>query len=129
MTSSAISVLRSSSARMDWLMASSTDAPIRSRRSFSSSMSSSECRCMVILRTLAEPTGDVLFGQLLLRRHEDIVGLVVFDQPSEHEEGGSIGYASGLLHVVRDDHDRVILFEIVNQLFDLRRGNRIERGG
>jgi hypothetical protein len=38
-----------------------------------------------------------------------------------------VGNASRLLHVVRDDHDRVALAQFVDQLFDAGRGDRIQR--
>jgi hypothetical protein len=37
--------------------------------------------------------------------------------------------ARGLLHVVRDDHDRVAAAQLVDQLLDLGGRDRIERGG
>jgi hypothetical protein len=47
----------------------------------------------------------------------------------EAEERGPVGHASGLLHVVRDDHDRVVALELVHQLLDLLRRDRVEGGG
>ena len=44
------------------------------------------------------------------------------------EESGEIGHARRLLHVVRDDHDRVVLLQLDDQLLDLLRRDRIERG-
>ena len=38
-----------------------------------------------------------------------------------------VGDARSLLHVVGDDHDRVALLELVDQLLDLQRRDRIER--
>ena len=43
----------------------------------------------------------------------------------EHERG-AVGHARGLLHVVRDDHDRDALLELVDQLLDLQRRDRVE---
>src|SRR6476469_9861279 len=98
MTSLASSVSRSSSARIERAMASSTIAPMRSRRCFSSSMSLSKWRCMS-----AEPSRYVIFGHLFFRVHENRVGLGVFDDAAEHEKRGAVADARGLLHVVRDD--------------------------
>ena len=36
--------------------------------------------------------------------------------------------ARGLLHVMRHDNDRKLLFELINQRFHFCRGNRIQRG-
>jgi len=52
----------------------------------------------------------------------------VLDQPPEIQERGVIGHACRLLHVVRDDHERVAVLQLRHQLLDLRRRDRIERG-
>ncbi len=44
-----------------------------------------------------------------------------------HEARGHVARAPGLLHVMRHDHDRVVIFEIVHQIFDARRRDRVER--
>ena len=45
----------------------------------------------------------------------------------DREERGHVGDAGGLLHVVRDDHDRVVALELVHQVLDPRRRDRVER--
>ena len=45
------------------------------------------------------------------------------------EERRHVGDARGLLHVVRDDHDRVVPLEVVHQVLDARGGDGVERGG
>src|SRR5579864_8322533 len=110
-TSSASEVSRSSSARIDWAMASSTIAPIRRSRSFRFSMSLSKWRCMSSLG-LTEPSGHVIFGHLFARIHEDGFRVAVFDELAQHEKARSVRDARRLLHVVRDDDDRVTLFEL-----------------
>src|SRR5438045_2688797 len=130
MTSSAMIVSRSSSARMDWLMESSTMAPMRSRRSLMSSMSLSKWRCMVpSSHGSAESPGDVILGHLFTRGHENRLRLAVLHELPEHEERRAVGDAGGLLHVVGDDHDRVIVLQLVDQLLHLGSGDRIERRG
>ena len=47
----------------------------------------------------------------------------------EREEACAVGHARGLLHVVRDDHDRVAVLELVHEVLDLQRGDRVERRG
>ena len=49
------------------------------------------------------------------------------DQIAEMEEGGALRDARGLLHVVGDDDDGVVLLQLVDQLLDMGRGDRIER--
>ena len=45
------------------------------------------------------------------------------------EEGRHVRDARGLLHVVRDDHDRVLVLELVDQVLDPRRRDRVEGRG
>src|SRR4029450_7069916 len=68
-------------------------------------------------RPSSEPTGHVVLAALVARLREDLRPLVVLDEdasavavgPDLHrEERGHVGDARGLLHVVRDDHDRVV---------------------
>ena len=75
-----------------------------------------------------EATGDVGFGLDLRRLSEEGEGLVVFDEFSEVEEGGEVGDASGLFHVVGDDDDGELVFELGHQLFDLEGRDGIEGG-
>src|SRR3954454_9953271 len=76
---------------------------------------------------LAEAAGDVVLGLLGLRLDEDRVGVAVLDQLPEVHVGGVIRDARRLLHVVRDQHDRVVVLELGDQFFDARGGDRIER--
>src|SRR5213592_952132 len=72
--------------------------------------------------------GDVIFGASLSRIAENFRGRPEFNQASEIKESGVIRNAACLLHVVRDDDDGVVRFELVNQLLYLRGRDRIERG-
>ena len=47
----------------------------------------------------------------------------------EAEERGHLGDARGLLHVVGDDHERVLLLQLVHQVLDRLRRDRVERRG
>src|SRR5207342_622709 len=75
-----------------------------------------------------KPAGDVVLGLLLGRLREDGFGRSVFDQVAQVHEGGEVGDARGLLHVVGDDRDRVVLLQFLDQLLDTAGRNRIERG-
>src|SRR3954453_14466851 len=77
-------------------------------------------------RDLAEAAGDVVLRASIARRGEHLARVVELDQLAEIHEGGEIGDARRLLHVVGDDHDRVVLFELVDQLLDLGGRDRIE---
>src|SRR5580698_11157013 len=80
---------------------------------------------MIISST--EPAGDVVLRAAIARRREDLVGGVEFDQFTEIHEGGLVGDPRGLLHVVGDDRDGVILRQFLDQLLDLGCRDRIER--
>ena len=54
------------------------------------------------------------------------VGANSTSSPVEHERG-AVRHACGLLHVVRDDHDRHVAPQLVHELLDLLRADRIER--
>src|SRR5580700_7108703 len=76
--------------------------------------------------TSTEPAGDVIFRFPFGRTLENDLGLVEFDQVAQQKEAGEFRYAGGLLHVVRNDHLRALVFEGEQQIFDLRGGNGIE---
>src|SRR4029078_7764215 len=59
----------------------------------------------------------------VLKYRQRLVGLDDFPVIQEH---GFIGNPRRLLHVVRDDHDRQVLFELVDQVFNMRRGGGVE---
>src|SRR6202790_2131668 len=75
----------------------------------------------------AEPAGDVVLGTSIARRGENLAGLVEFDQLPEIHEGGLVRNPRGLLHVVGDDGDSVVLRQFLDQFLDLGGGDRIER--
>src|SRR5207244_639907 len=70
-------------------------------------------------RALPEPAGDVVVRARVAGAREDRVRVVVLDQRAgadaleevEAEERGLVRHARCLLHVVRDDHDRVAVLE------------------
>ncbi len=77
----------------------------------------------------AEATGDVILGLPLRRLREDHFGAVVLDQVAQVHEGGVVGHARGLLHVVGHDHDGVLVLELFHQLLDAAGRDRIQRRG
>ena len=54
-----------------------------------------------------EAAGDVILGLLLRRLGEDGIGVGEFDEFAEIHEGGKVGDARRLLHVVGDNNDCV----------------------
>src|ERR1700722_1130905 len=96
---------RSSSDLIDLWIASSTDdaSIIRSRCSSARSRS----RCFDIVST--KSSGDVVFRFFLYGPRVEPIGGADFDELALEEKRGQVRHAGGLLHVVRDDHDGVMV--------------------
>ena len=58
---------------------------------------------------LPEAPRDIRLSLLLLRVGEYLRRLAPFNELAQVEEGGPVGDARGLLHVVRDDDDGVLV--------------------
>src|SRR5262245_6277584 len=78
-------------------------------------------------RDLAEAAGDIVLRASIARRGEHLARGIELDQLAQIHEGGEVGDARRLLHVMGDNHDRVILFELVDQLLDFGGRDRVER--
>src|ERR1700759_1146357 len=83
--------------------------------------------CTSCLPWLAELAGDVALCPLVGRVGEELGRLGVLHHLAVEHEHRRLGDACGLLHVVGDDHDRVTVLELVDQLLDLERGDRVQR--
>src|SRR5262249_28459163 len=83
----------------------------------------------------AEVPRDVVLGELLLWILEDFLRRPHLHEISrssvlrhlDREERRRVGHAHGLLHVVGDDGDRVVLLELQHQLLDTAGGDGMER--
>src|SRR3954469_14195546 len=135
-TCSAISLSRSRSATRDcasWLSARPPiSLMVALRRSSSSSNRFSVCSPAMSNSLLSRPgstktPGDVGLRALVRRCREQRFSRTELHQFTEIHESGEVRDARGLLHVVGDDHDRVILLQLVDQLLDLGRRDRVER--
>src|SRR5208283_5060865 len=127
-----------------WRLSASIASPIwrSARPPISAIMRDSSCRsasnalwvCSVntisSLRLLAsaEAAGDVILGTPVGGRGEHLAGGIELDHLAEIHEGGVVRHARRLLHVVGDDRDRIVVLEFVDQLLDLGRRDRVERG-
>src|ERR1700737_2415223 len=80
-----------------------------------------------MLLSSAEPAGDVVLGTSIARRGEYLVSFAEFDQFAEIHERGLVRNARGLLHVMGDDGDGVVLRQFLDQFLDLGGRDRIER--
>src|SRR5213596_1750620 len=76
---------------------------------------------------LAEATGDVIFGLFFAGVCEDFHRWSELDYLAEIKERGEVRNASGLLHVMSNDHDCVLRLERLDQFLDFRGGNRVQR--
>ena len=72
-------------------------------------------------RSSAEAAGDVVLGLLALGFQKDLVGATVLDHFAQLHVDREVGYPRRLLHVVRDDGNRVLGLQFVHQLFNLGR--------
>src|SRR5215213_3758016 len=92
----------------------------------------------LIVEASADLAGHVCLGPLVARVGEDPLRVVEFDHAAgavllfgvqlDREEGRLVGHARSLLHVVRHDHDRVVLLELEHQIFDLPGRDRVQGG-
>src|SRR5579862_9029320 len=128
--SAALRSFWATAATLRWTDAS-TSALISSSLPFSCSSSCSKWRTILapvcIGKTSTESACNVVFGFFLGGVLEDNRGVIEFDQLSHQEKPGVIGYARGLLHVVRDDHDGATVLELENQVLDFRGCDGVQR--
>src|SRR5215210_3527303 len=90
-------------------------------RSMSSSNALSVCPlpCCISLLRSAVAAGDVILRPLPARVGEDLGRLAIFDKLAEVKKGSALRDARRLLHVVRDDGNRVAAAKLVDQLLNL----------
>src|SRR5918999_6009106 len=80
-------------------------------------------------RDSSESPRDVGLGTLLPGTGEQLLCRTGFDETPEIEKGGVVGEAPGLLQIVRHDDDGELLLELVQQLLDALRRDRVQRAG
>ena len=67
---------------------------------------------------LAKLARYVVFGCLVFRTGKDLLGRADFYNSSLVEKGCLVAATSGLMHVMRYDHDSVLRLQLENQIFD-----------
>src|SRR5580658_1971299 len=77
----------------------------------------------------AEAAGDVVLGPFLPGMGEKRLRLAELDELTEIHEGGVVGAARRLLHVVRHNGDAIVGLELSDEFLDALRRDRIERRG
>ena len=110
---------RSTNKTAQWII-SSTRLPMCSSRYLSSSSSSSKCRFMFFAFIRTAVARDVILGFLVFGICENSFGDAILDQIAKQHERGVVRRARRLLHVVSDDHDSQIFFQLEQQFFDAR---------
>src|SRR6266568_6924210 len=123
-TTRASSSSRSTSALMDLLTALVALLAMVSSFSFSAVIS---CSKWIIPFRSTEASGHIIFGLFLRRVGKDFFRRVELNQLAQKKESCKIGNARGLLHIVGDNDDGVILLQLKDQILNLRRGQRVER--
>src|SRR3954451_20901938 len=93
-----------------------------------SSRSRSSRKCARVWGTSAELPGHVLLRAVVARVREDVPRGRVLDELAREHERRRVGHARGLLYVVGDDDDGVALLELLDELLDPQRRQRVEGG-
>src|SRR6266404_7215254 len=75
---------------------------------------------------LSEPACDIVFRPFVGRFSKHLLGLVELDHLAEQEKARKLGHPRGLLHIMRDNDDSVLLFQLENQVFDFAGRNWVE---
>lgn len=79
-----------------------------------------------ISSVLAESAADVVFREWVGGVAEEFEGIGEFDEFAEVEEGGVVGDAGGLLHVVGNDDEGVLFLEGPDEVLDFGGGDGVE---
>src|SRR3979411_605581 len=111
-------ISRRTSASMESTIMRSARPPISatSRVNSCRSLSNALAVCSeAMFLSSTEPAGQVVLGATIAWPGEYPVGLAEFNQFAQIHEGGLVGDASGLLHVVRNDGDGVVLRQLLDQ--------------
>src|SRR5207248_7640989 len=67
---------------------------------------------------LSKPARDVVFGSFVAGLRKNRFCFIEFHEPAHYEKSRAFRNPRCLLHVVRDDDYRVLLFELVDQVYD-----------
>src|SRR3954452_2801770 len=106
----------------------SSPSIVRSSRCWSSSWKAWRVVVSATEGLLPELPRDVLLGPAVVRVREDLLRRADLHELAVQHERGAVRDARGLLHVVRHDGDRIALLELLYELLDLQRRDRVERG-
>src|SRR5712691_12957061 len=65
---------------------------------------------------LSEPACYIVFRPFVGRFSKHLLCLVKLDHFAEQEKARKLGHPRGLLHIMRDNDNRVLLFQLENQI-------------
>src|SRR3990172_3212182 len=123
-------VLRASTPRST---AVSTIPAITSMSSWISDSCWSKAVRVIVLSPLSEAAGDVVFGPPVPGIRKDLSRRAELDHLAgpvfcHHHHGGPVRHARRLLHVVCNDHDRIIACQLSHEVLDLQGCDGVQRG-
>ena len=76
---------------------------------------------------LAKAARYIILSSLSLRIGEYLFRLVELHHFAQIKESSLVAHASRLLHIMRDDNNRIVLFQFMNQFLYFCRRDRVER--
>lgn len=85
------------------------------------------CMALLLCCILTKPPVNIVSGALVARRNKHPSGCTKLKELTEIHKRGEIGYAGRLLYVVGHDRDRAVVLELIDQFFDFRARDRVER--
>ena len=82
--------------------------------------------CLACVFALPEPAADIVFCFLICGIRENALGGVHLDQLAFKEKCSFVAASRGLLHVVSDNHDCVLVPEFIHEFFDGKCATRVK---
>jgi len=82
-------------------------------------------RVLVFYIELTKSTRYIIISPLIRWVRKDHTRLIILHELSHQEECSLIRYTSGLLHIMGNDDNTVLLLQLSDQFFDLRRRYRV----
>jgi hypothetical protein len=71
-------------------------------------------------RLSTEPAGNVIFCAFIAGVGKYLMGGIKLDHAAIQKEAGLLCDAGSLLHIMRDNDDRVLRLQLEDEVFDLR---------
>src|SRR5579872_1065290 len=78
---------------------------------------------------LSKPACNVILRTLVGRSSKNLLGFVEFDELAQQKKASELSHTRRLLHIVRDDYNCKLFFELEYQFFDLASRSEERRVG